>query len=184
MKWIGVLAFALVVSACASAVPSGETVTTTVPPDPTTTIEAPKPTAAPGPAVRVVTIADDGGCYMMGPNCATYIVYSNGTVELYRTRVEGPPEETTIVDVALLDKIRDLLASTDLDALHASLPEGEVTAAYDGVDTTFTYAMPDGEAVFASAVVELVTAEPLFATTWKIREIAQTATDLHMQTWP
>ena len=33
---------------------------------------------------EVLRYETTGGCLMMGPNCATYVVYSDGAVEIYR----------------------------------------------------------------------------------------------------
>jgi len=175
MKWITFGILVLMVSACS---PSSDVDATTTSQPAATVITVAEPV---GP---VVTIVDEGGCFMMGPNCATYRVYTDGTVELTRTGGSGAVEATTTVDVKLVDAIRDLVATEDLEALRAGLPEGEMTAAYDGVDTSFIYAYPQGDVAFASAVVELVASEPLFAATWKIRDLAAGAMDLPLQTRP
>ncbi len=167
MKWTGVITIGLLISACASA--TTDTTTTVTPTDPDTV---------------VVTIIDEGGCFMMGPNCPTYVVHADGTVELVRTGGTGEVEATTTVDVELVDTIRALVATTDLETLRSTLPEGELTAAYDGVDTTFVYGTPDGEVGFSGAVVELVESEPLFAATWKVRRLTAASIELPLETRP
>ena len=179
-----VAALVLVLSACASsesfAEPDIETTTsttsTTTPPETTTT--------PPGPRTLVITITEDGGCFMMGPNCATYLAYSDGSVELMRTREPGEPEATTTVDLEVIQKVQDLLASTDLEDLRAGLPEGECQGCFDGTDTIFTYETNNGQVSFASTEVELVLSEQLFAATWTLRNQAADGTELGMQTWP
>ena len=178
-------AFVLVLSACASSesfseANSGTTTSTTS----TTTPPETTPTTAPGPRTLVVTITEDGGCFMMGPNCATYLVYSDGSVELMRTRELGEPEATTTVDPDAIQEVTDLLASTDPETLRASLPEGECQGCFDGIDTTFTYETTDGQVSFASTEVELVLSESLFAATWQVRNAAAENLELGMQTWP
>ncbi len=120
----------------------------------------------------------------MGPNCATYLLYSDGTVDLTRTREPGDPEATTTIDPKMIAEIRDFLLSTDLESLRERLPGGECQGCFDGIDTTFTYETPNGQVSFASTEVALTTAEPLFATTWKVRNAAADDTELGMQTWP
>lgn len=176
MKWTPIIAIGLIVSACASS-PSGVDGTATTGANATTAM-------IPEPAVPVVTIVDEGGCFMAGPNCATYAVFSDGTVEVLRTGEPDTIEATTVVDADLAMTIHDLVATTDLEALRSGLPEGEMTAAYDGVDTTFIYRTDADDVMFSSAVVELVESEPLFAATWKVRRLAAASVELPMQTRP
>jgi len=171
MKWIPAIAFVLVVSACASASPGA------APDHPTTT------TAAPDPAL-VLTITEDGGCFMMGPNCATYLVYSDGSVELQRTGHPGAPIDAAAIDVALVSDVADLVAATDLDALRGSLPPGECRGCYDGTDVTFTYETPEGPAMFASVDVDIFVSEPLLSASWSVLEAAADETDLPIQARP
>jgi len=176
MKWTAIIAFGLIVSACTS-LPSGVDGNTTSEANATTTTIS-------EPGMPVVTMIDEGGCFMAGPNCATYVVYSDGTIEVLRTGEPDTVEATTGVDAALAATIRDLVATTDLEALRSGLPEGEMTAAYDGVDTTFIFHTTGGDVTFSSAVVELVESEPLFAATWKVRRLAAASAELPMQTRP
>lgn len=177
MNWISIGVLGLLLSAC-SPWASGGGETTTSQPAPVTTTTAAEPN---GP---VVTIVDEGGCFMMGPNCATYIVYADGTVEVTRTGESGAIEATATIDTDPIGAIDDLIASTDLEALRSDLPEGEMTAAYDGTDTTFIYVTPQGDVAFSSAAVELVASEPLFAATWRIRDLAAGAVELPVKTRP
>lgn len=171
MKWIPVVAFALVVSACASASPGA------TPDDPTTTTIPPDP-------VLVLTITEDGGCFMMGPNCATYLVYSDGSLELQRTGQPGDPLDTTTIDVALVADVAALVGTTDLDALRAGLPPGECRGCYDGTDVTFTYETPDGPVAFAGTDVDIFVSEPLFTASWSVLETAASNTELPVVTRP
>ncbi len=171
MKWIPAIAFALVVSACASASPVA------APDDPTTTTAPPDP-------VLVLTITEDGGCFMMGPNCATYLVYSDGSVELQRTGHPDAPLDTATIDVTLVSDVTDRVAVTDLDALRESLPPGECRGCYDGTDVTFTYETPEGPAVFASVDVDIFVSEPLLSASWSVLEAAMVDLELPIESRP
>ena len=171
MKWIPVAAFALVVSACASAAPAtapDESTTTTTPPDP----------------VLVLTITEDGGCFMMGPNCATYLVYSDGSVKLQRTGQPGAPLDMATIDDELVQDVVDRLATTDLDTLREGLPPGECRGCYDGIDVTFAYETPAGPVTFSSVDVDIFVPEPLFTATWPILDAASATTELPLATRP
>jgi hypothetical protein len=145
MKWVLAVVFGLVVAACGSS-GGGSTETTT--------------TVEPIIPYVVVTVVQDGGCMMMGPNCPTYEISSDGSVALYRSGAEQVDQST--IDTALVDAIVAESAGTDLDALRQRLPQGECQGCYDGIDTTFVYQ----EATFSGVDVELVASEPLFAATW------------------
>ncbi len=156
----------LVLGACASS-DGGADVTTTGGTDTTETTE----TTLPPEPVEIFTVRLDGGCMMMGPNCPEYRFLSDGTVALFRVG-EVEPTDTAAIDPALVTSVVDLVASTDLEALSASLPPGECRGCYDGIDVTYIYG-PDG--VFASTDVELVPTEPLFAATEAALAAAQAA---------
>jgi hypothetical protein len=143
MKWIPVVLVALLAAACASTPEAASETTTT--------------SAVP---YVVVTVIQDGGCVMMGPNCPTYEISSDGSVALYRSGGEFVDQAT--IDLALVDAIVAELATTDLATLRQRLPQGECQGCYDGIDTTFVYP----EASFSGVEVELVVSEPLFAATW------------------
>lgn len=164
MKWFTAVAFLLIVSACAS----------------TSDDSAAQTTLATGPPTVVVSIEEIGGCFVMGPNCATYVVYSDGVVELQRTMEPGEPVDTTTLDIALVDELMNQVAITDLKSLPARLTAGECQSCYDGIDTTLTYETPTGRVSFASADVELTLTEPLFKATWAIRDAAAAVLELPM----
>jgi hypothetical protein len=136
---------------------------------PTSTTEA--TTTLPPEPVEVFTVRLDGGCMMMGPNCPEYRFLSDGSVAVFRAG-EVEPTDTAAINLALVTSVVDLVASTDLEALSASLPPGECRGCYDGIDVTYIYG-PDG--VFASIDIELVSTEPLFAATEAALAAAQGA---------
>ncbi|MCL1598863.1 MAG: hypothetical protein M3094_06745, partial [Actinomycetia bacterium] len=123
--------------------------------------------------------------FMMGPNCATYLIYSDGSVTLERTDDPGVPVDTGTIDTALVGTVIDLVAATDLDALQADLPPGECRGCYDGIDVTFTYETPEGPVAIASIDVDIFASdEPLLTATWSILDAATADLELPIATRP
>lgn len=108
----------------------------------------------------VMIWSQTGGCAQAGPNCFRYEVLADGTVTSYR---EGATEVevTAQVDRALVTAFVETVNATDVDALVATLPAGEMTATFDGVD--FTLEAPFNGLNLSSIDVEFVTSEPLFS---------------------
>ena len=87
------------------------------------------PTTVPAPFVAMRWV-DSGGCEVMGPNCPTYTVWSDGKVEISRTGDDAPAEVTGTVPAsevqAWLTSVADLdealnfrgVPSFAADALH------------------------------------------------------------------
>ncbi|MDO9175425.1 MAG: hypothetical protein Q7V62_11525, partial [Actinomycetota bacterium] len=83
-------------AACGSDSDSGSSDTTTAPPAP----------------VEALRYEANGGCQMMGPNCATWVVYTDGRVEIFRTGENAPAEITGSIPEAeisaWLESVADL----------------------------------------------------------------------------
>lgn len=148
------------------------------PEQPATTVIAVDP-APPVPepdtdAEIVLVYREDGGCEMMGPNCLTYRLWSDGSADVTRTATladGGPVEATATIPQALADKIADLAAGTDFDALTAGLEEGSCQACVDGIDVSLTIHRGGLEpAVISSVTYAIPWDEPLFATIALARE--------------
>jgi hypothetical protein len=180
MRTLTVIAILTVVLAgCASPndVASGSSNTT----EPTTTTST---TTIPPVPTLVFTVELDGGCMMMGPNCAGYRFFSDGTVELYRTNQDtDAAEHDSTIDMSLVSAVSEELGSVDLTELRAMLPEGECRGCYDGIDTTYIYERTDGQTEFDSTKVELLSSIPLFGATETALLAAQEAlAQLEIQT--
>lgn len=129
------------------------------------------PTAAPttGPtttepaekveAVRYETI---GGCQMMGPNCGTWVVYADGTVEIYRTGENEPAEITGSIPAAEIAAYLESVKGTDFQALAEEVGPGTCQACLDGVDITLTLGLDSGPVVLESTVVNFDLEHPFF----------------------
>jgi hypothetical protein len=87
----------------------------------------------------------------------TVVIHQDGSVE----RSDGMAQR---VDAATMDRLAELVASTDWDALLAVPFEGECPVNFDGQEQVFTFTV-DGQAVVVASCAVLVdpAAEP-FAT--------------------
>lgn len=154
------LLLALLAAACSE--PGPAPVSTT---EPTTTSTSAAPQVAGPPADAVVFEADViGGCFMMGPNCARYVVYGDGALETFRLGVE--PVElvgTGTVDPVLVSDLWTEVGATDMDGFRASLGPGVCNACVDGVDTLLTLRVGGDVFAFDSAEVDFDVQRPIFA---------------------
>jgi hypothetical protein len=93
---------------------------------------------------RVVVLRDvtTGGCVVLGPNCPTYAVYADGTVEITRTGTEEPPEITGAVPAQAVLQWLQLAQQTDFVALAATAGPGVCQSCFDGSDSVITITWP------------------------------------------
>ncbi len=95
------------------------------------------PVSAAGP---LVVIAETGGCFMMGPNCSTTVVMSDGSFRVFRTDpadVLAVPADSTQAELSGQLDVQDLaeaIADTDFDALTTQLGAGTCNGCVDGID--------------------------------------------------
>lgn len=120
-------------------------------------------TTAPAAPVVVLRYALDGGCVVLGPNCPTYTVWSDGRVDVSRTGVDGDPEVTGSVPATAVDEWRNATDGLDPDVLATEVGPGVCNSCVDGADITLTVTMPDGEIVLESTELEFDPQHPLFA---------------------
>lgn len=165
--WILISTIGVIAAACAS--PTDAPSASTVPED---------------PEAVVVTVEQSGGCFMMGPNCPTYVVHANGQVDLFRTEAMDTRIDSTAIDVALVDVLIEQIHSTDFTALRLRLPEGECQGCFDGIDTKVVLVTADGEVTFNSIDEELSQTEPLFDAVWNIVVAASQSTEMALEQRP
>lgn len=120
------------------------------------------PTTAPAETVEVFRYEAIGGCQMMGPNCATYVIYSDGSVEVYRTGENAPAELTGTLPDGLIDAFLAGAATIDFEEMAARVGPGTCNACVDGIDVVLTIELPTGEVQLDSTVVNFDPAEPFF----------------------
>ena len=114
--------------------------------------DAPTTTAAPAERVEGVRYEVNGGCQMMGPNCATYVIYTDGTVEIYRTGENLPAEVTGSIPAEEIAAYLDSVKDVDFQALATEVGPGTCNACVDGVDMKVTIGL-DEPVVLDSTVV-------------------------------
>ncbi len=156
--------------------------TTTVAPSTTEAVDenTDEPQALPvvAPDSPVFEWVETGGCLMAGPNCARYVVTSDGTVMTYRgdnTHVEV----TGTVDKAALDAWMLVAGETDVDALVDRAGPGELTAAFDGVD--FQLDAPHQGTSLSSIDIEFNESEAYFAAAMDLALAARDAAPLEIE---
>jgi len=143
---IAALALVAVLAACASEQIDGGATTR---PATTRPVTAPDGTLATATRLtmtpaRVVVLRDvtTGGCVVLGPNCPTYAVYADGTVEITRTGTEEPPEITGAVPEQAVLQWLQLAQQTDFVALAVAAGPGVCQSCFDGSDSVITITWP------------------------------------------
>lgn len=119
-------------------------------------------TVAPAPFVAL-TWADDGGCVVMGPNCPTYVVWSDGKVEISRTGEDGDPEVTGSIPEAQVAAWLATVAELDAVALADEVGPGSCNSCVDGADTLLTVHTASGDVTLDSTKMAFDPANPFFA---------------------
>lgn len=95
--------------------------------------------------VPLVVIAEIGGCFMMGPNCSTTLVMSDGSFGVFRTDpadVLAVPIEVAGADIVGRTDVAALataIAATDFKQLMTDLGPGTCQACVDGIDTVVRF---------------------------------------------
>ncbi|MCP4305343.1 MAG: hypothetical protein GY788_10790 [bacterium] len=140
-------------------------VPTTVTPDEATTSTLAPALAEPVP---LVIVAEIGGCFMMGPNCTTTLVMSDGSFGVFRTdpadvlAVPGNVADAEIVGQTDVAGLATAIAATDFGELKNTLGAGTCEACVDGIDTTVRFFTGDGPIELDSVEFEFDTALALF----------------------
>ncbi len=120
-------------------------------------------TTAPPASVEALRYEANGGCQMMGPNCATWVVYTDGTVEIFRTGENAPAEVTGSIPEAEISAWLESVADLDVDALTAEVGPGTCNACVDGIDVKLTIGLDGGPVALDSTVTNFDPANPFFA---------------------
>ena len=130
---------------------------------------------------RPVLVYDTtGGCLVLGPNCPRYVVYDDGTVELFRSGEPGPPVEQASIPATSVTAWLDQVSQIDVDALIARLPPGSCQSCVDGIDVILQVQRASGPVTFDSTVVAFDPAEPFFADLEALMAQVRAAAELQM----
>ncbi len=120
------------------------------------------PTTLPPPFVALRWV-DSGGCEVMGPNCPTYVVYSDGAVEISRTSDAAPPAVTGSIPQAEVQAWLESVADLDVDALAASVGPGSCQSCVDGADNVVTVHTSAGDVTVESTKIAFDQSNEFFA---------------------
>lgn len=167
MSAVALLIALTTLAACGAADGDGVEEPTVAPSDPVTTTQ-PVVTTAPEP-VPLAVIAETGGCYMLGPNCRTFLVLSDGSFGAFRNdpaAVLGVASSLEGADYTGTVDVRGLtteINNADFAELMAMLPAGECRACFDGIDYEVRFVTPSGPEELSSATYAFDTSVPLFA---------------------
>lgn len=139
----------------------------------------------PSPQVllRYVT---SGGCEMAGPNCPTYTVWSDGTVEASRTPMAAsaepaPAEVSGNLPAETVQQWYASVQTLDVDALAAAVGPGSCASCVDGVDVVATINLPSGAVVLDSTKLAFDEANPTFAALEDLIAQVRAVVELPMQ---
>jgi hypothetical protein len=181
-KLLLVPAILLLASACGDA--AGDVgVETTAPTEASTTTTPSQILSEPVP---LVVLAEVGGCYMLGPNCATTLVMSDGRFGAFRNdpadviavpaTLEGA-DYTGWADILALSRA---IAATDFAELRRTLGAGECRACVDGIDYQVRFLTEDGPEDMSSTDHEFDSALDLFAELDALVQVVQTSGALEL----
>ena len=107
---------------------------------------------------------------MMGPNCRTFGLWSDGTAGVYRNGAVAPTDpldrseavELTTIGSELTAELIAISDATDYDDLEARLSPGSCQACVDGIDYLLTLHTEAGPRHLSSNEFQFDQAEPLF----------------------
>ena len=141
-----------------SSAPGGSPATTTV--TPTTGL-------LPAGRVPVIRWVETGGCMVLGPNCPTWVVHADGSVDVTRTPT-GPDVDTAVqavgtVDTGLVAAVISRARATDEATLAAELGPGSCQSCVDGADVVVSIIDGDRTITLDSLEVAFDPDDPLIA---------------------
>ena len=117
--------------------------------DPSSITDTAAPTTVPAPTV-VLRYVTTGGCEMMGPNCPTYVLWSDGAVEISRTGQPGPAEVAGSIGAEPVAQWTAAVAGLDAAHLATEVGPGACNSCVDGADIVVTVTVGDATVVLDS----------------------------------
>jgi hypothetical protein len=123
----------------------------------------------------------NGGCQMMGPNCPTYVVYSDGGVEVIRTGESAPAEITGSIPEAEITAFLAAMSGVDVAALTTDVGPGSCQSCLDGVDTKVTIQLDGGPVVLDSTVMNFDPENDVFASIERLMTDVRAVGELSLQ---
>lgn len=151
-----------------------------LPSQPADTAATTTPSTVPAPA-EVLRYVTTGGCEVMGPNCPTWSIWDDGTVQVWRTAVGGEPEITGTIPVTAVAAWQAVADDIDLAALTAAVGPGTCNSCVDGADNVVTVHRSTGDVVLDSTEFAFDTGNEVFAALDTLMAAARTVGDLPLE---
>lgn len=143
-----------------------------------TTAATPTSVAAPVEVLRYVTT---GGCEVLGPNCPTWSIWDDGTVQIWRTAVGGEPEITGTIPLSAVAAWQAVADRIDLTTLSAEVGPGTCNSCVDGADLVVTVHRPEGDVVLDSTDLAFDPTNEVFAALEALMTAARTVGELPLE---
>ena len=144
------------------------------------TVATTTPSTVPASA-EVLRYVTTGGCEVLGPNCPTWSIWDDGTVQVWRTAVGGEPEITGTIPTATVAAWRAVAADIDLAALTDEVGPGTCNSCVDGADIMVTVHRDDGDVVLDSTELAFDPDQAVFAALDTLLTAARTVGDLPLE---
>jgi hypothetical protein len=138
-------------------------------------------TTVPAPFVALRWV-DSGGCEVMGPNCPTYTVWNDGTVEISRTGDDAVPAVTGTIPASEVEAWLTSVADLDVAALAANVGPGSCQSCVDGADNLVTVHTSNGDTTLDSTKLAFDPANDVFAGLERLMTDVRTVGDLPLVT--
>lgn len=138
------------------------------------------PTTVPAPQ-EVLRYVTTGGCEVMGPNCPTWSIWDDGTVQVWRTAVGGEPEIVGTIPVATVIAWQAVADDIDLAALTAEVGPGACNSCVDGADLVVTVQRDTGAVTLDSTELAFDPTNEVFAALESLMTVARTVGDLPLE---
>jgi len=140
----------------------------------------------------LMVISENGGCLMMGPNCRTFGLWSDGTAAVYRggtglpvdTLDQDSAADVAIIGAELATRLATISNTTDFDALVERLEPGSCQACVDGIDYWLTLHTEAGARQLSSNEFAFDQAEPLFQAVGEVLTAMSERLQLPLETHP
>ena len=138
-------------------------------------------TTAPAARVEGLRYENNGGCQMMGPNCATYVIYTDGSVEISRSGENLPAEIVGNIPAAEINAWLDSVKDVDFAALATEVGPGTCNSCLDGVDSKLVIGLDSGPVALDSTVINFDPENPFFVNLEKLMTDARAVGELPLQ---
>jgi len=181
-----ILIFSLAVAACGDDGSNGveETASTEAPVATTNLVTSTTATPVLAEPVPLAVVAETGGCFMLGPNCSTTLIMSDGTFGVFRTDpadVLAVPDDIAAADITGQVDVGALartVSDTDFSSLRSQLEPGTCQGCVDGIDVTVRFHTAEGVEDLSSVEYDFDSDIDLFQYLQTIQTVIRDSGDL------